>query len=144
MDMSYNPIGNFQNVFKQNMTEIGNNNTAFLEGGIQEYRIDPYMISTDRQLKSDLGELSAPSIDKLDGAAKASDNFAQALNKSLNEVSNLETQANQAKETFMAGGDIDIHSVMIASQKANLSLQLAMQVRNKAIQAYNEIYRMNI
>lgn len=137
-DFSYNPIGNYQNIFDQNLKEV-NNNTKFLEGGIEKFQIDPNLISRDKELQNDLSELNGTNqTDKTCGS------FADALKKSLNEVSELDKQANIAKETFLAGGDIDVHTVMIASQKANLSLQMAMQVRNKAIQAYNEIFRMSV
>jgi flagellar hook-basal body complex protein FliE len=45
---------------------------------------------------------------------------------------------------MLAGEDISVHEVMIAAEKAKLSLDLAIQVRNKAIEAYQEIMRMQI
>ena len=137
-DFSYNPIGNYQNIFDQNLKEV-NNNTKLLEGGIEKFQIDPNLISNDKELQDDLSELNATTQ-----TDKTCNSFADALKKSLDEVTELDKQANLAKETFLAGGDIDVHTVMIASQKANLSLQMAMQVRNKAIQAYNEIFRMSV
>lgn len=137
-DFSYNAIGNYQNIFSKNLQEV-NNNTKFLEGGIEKFQIDPNLVSNDQELQNDLSQLKGVSETEKTGGS-----FADALKKSLNEVSELDRQANAAKETFLAGGDIDVHTVMIASQKANLSLQMAMQVRNKAIQAYNEIFRMNV
>ena len=137
-DFSYNPIGNYQNIFDQNLREV-NNNTKLLEGGIEKFQIDPNLISSDKELQNDLNELNAATQ-----TDKTCDSFADALKKSLDEVTELDKQANATKETFLAGGDIDVHTVMIASQKANLSLQMAMQVRNKAIQAYNEIFRMSV
>ena len=137
-DFSYNPIGNYQNIFDKNLREV-NNNTKLLEGGIEKFQIDPNLISNDKELQDDLSELNATTQ-----TDKTCNSFADALKKSLDEVTELDKQANLAKETFLAGGDIDVHTVMIASQKANLSLQMAMQVRNKAIQAYNEIFRMSV
>lgn len=84
---------------------------------------------------SSTGELSS---------ANLANSFSNVLSKSLNAVSDDENQANKAVETFASGGNIDVHTVMMASEKANLSMQLAMQVRGKLIQAYQEISRMGI
>jgi len=70
--------------------------------------------------------------------------FSNALSNGLNSVNTAQVNAEKAVETLASGGNIDVHSVMIASEKANLSIQLAMQLRNKAMAAYQEISRMQI
>lgn len=137
-DFSFNPIGNFQDIFNKDMAKI-NSNTKFLEGGIEKFDINPDMVANDKELQNDLSLLQP-----VEQSEKTPKSFGEALKKSLNEITQLDKEANAAKETFLSGGDIDVHSVMIASQKANLSLQMALQVRNKAVQAYNEIYRMSV
>ncbi|NMA91282.1 MAG: flagellar hook-basal body complex protein FliE [Amphibacillus sp.] len=66
--------------------------------------------------------------------------FKQALNQ-LNQ-----TQIESAQKTEMlVNGEIDqLHDVMIAAQKASLSMSLAVEVQSKVIDAYNEIMRMQI
>jgi len=71
-------------------------------------------------------------------------NFSKALNDQMQHINTLQGNANQAQETYASGGDIEIHNVMIATEKADLALQLAMQVRNKAVAAYQEISRMSV
>lgn len=70
--------------------------------------------------------------------------FGDVLKSQMENINTLDAQANQAKETYAVGGDIELHNVMLAVEKADMALQLAMQVRNKMIGAYQEITRMNI
>lgn len=66
--------------------------------------------------------------------------FGSFLKDALNEVGQQEASTHQMSDQFMAG-KVDADKVMIASQQALLSLQLTAQVRNKAIEAYQEIMR---
>ncbi|MCP3794345.1 MULTISPECIES: flagellar hook-basal body complex protein FliE [Paenibacillus] len=66
--------------------------------------------------------------------------FGSFLKDALNEVGQQEVATHQMSDQFMAG-KVDVDQVMITSQQALLSLQLTTQVRNKAIEAYQEIMR---
>jgi len=134
--INYSPMGDFNNVFSSQMSQV-NNDTAMLNGGI-ETTIMPDMLKNDPQLKSDLKILSN------EGAGQVANDFKSTLSKSLNELNSTQRNAENAIETFATGGDIDVHSVMIASQKASISMSMAMQLRNKAISAYQEIYKMGV
>ena len=72
------------------------------------------------------------------------ENFADLLTKSLEEVNKLQNEADKAIEELATGEVKDIHGTMLALKKADISLQLMMQVRNKIIDAYQEIMRMQI
>ena len=72
------------------------------------------------------------------------ESFGGMLKEQMNNINNLQNDANVAKETYAVGGDIPLHTVMIAAEKADLSLQLAMQVRNKLVAAYQEISHMTV
>lgn len=133
---NYSPMENFNNVFSNQMNQI-NDNTMTLNGGVEKTFI-PDMMKTDPQLKNDMQILGN------EGAGKVANDFKSALSNSLSDLNSTQRNAESALETFATGGDIDVHSVMIASQKANLSMQMAMQLRNKAIQAYNEVYKMGV
>lgn len=79
--------------------------------------------------------------------AKNEDNegsFAGILNKALNELNNSQLKAEQASLGLVTGDIEDIHQVTIAVTEAKLAMQLAVEIRNKAIEAYQEIYRMQI
>lgn len=70
--------------------------------------------------------------------------FGDYLNSALMKVTDLENQADQLKEDFALGKTDNISEVLIAGEKANISLQFTMQVRNKIMDAYSEIMRMQI
>ena len=67
-----------------------------------------------------------------------SDFFSQ-LQTAFNQVEQLQTEADQQVARLLNGQGEDIHKAMIAVEKANLSFQLMMQVRNKIIQAYRDV-----
>lgn len=71
-------------------------------------------------------------------------NFKELLLDALNNVNTLEQESAKITEDFIAGRTDDIHSVLIAGEKASISLQFIMEVRNKVMEAYQEIMRMQI
>lgn len=85
-----------------------------------------------------------PVISTGNGAAKAGSDFSQFLSDALNGVDTLQKNAETASTGLATGQIQDIHTVMIAAQKASLALNMTVQVRNKVIEGYQEIMRMNI
>jgi flagellar hook-basal body complex protein FliE len=57
-------------------------------------------------------------------------------------VSALEDKAHTAVEGLMSGSGVDVHTAMIATQKASASFELALAVRNKAVAAYQQVLGM--
>lgn len=86
---------------------------------------------------------STPSTLSGPAAANAQSGFAGVLAKLVNEVDSSNASANQAV-TKMLDGKVDVHEAMIALQRAETSLELLVQVRNKLVQAYQDIMRMPI
>ncbi|KHL70632.1 MULTISPECIES: flagellar hook-basal body complex protein FliE [Pseudomonas] len=71
--------------------------------------------------------------------------FADLLGQAVNKVSQTQSSANQLATAFEMGqGGVDLTDVMIASQKASVSFQAMTQVRNKLVQAYQDIMQMSI
>lgn len=68
--------------------------------------------------------------------------FAEMFEKALNQVEQDQKVANDLSVKLATGEIQDIEQVMIASERANLSLGMAVQVRNKVLEAYQEIMRM--
>ena len=66
-----------------------------------------------------------------------------AFGNGLNDVNEKRMQADALQEAFARGEDVSVHDLMIASEKSALSLQMAMQLRNKMISAYTDIKNMN-
>jgi len=85
---------------------------------------------------------SGPSAAKDAGKPGAS-GFSDALAALVNGAEKDASTANEAV-AGMLNNDTDVHDAMIALQRAELSLQLAVQIRNKLVQAYNDIMRMPV
>ena len=81
---------------------------------------------------------SAPQAD-----AGAGNRFAQALSRLVEDSEEAGKDAN-VKVASMLDGSGDVHDAMIAMQRADLSLQMTVQVRNKLMNAYTEIMRMPV
>jgi len=70
--------------------------------------------------------------------------FKDLINKQVNELSQAEA-ANDENIKALITGDVDnIHDVLIKTEEARLQLELAMQVRNKVVESYQEIMRMQV
>jgi len=91
---------------------------------------------------SSIPQTTQPS--SLGGATPAGDRseFSRTLEGFINESSELQEDAQTKVAELLQGNGQDIHSAMIAVEKADLSFQLMMQVRNKIIQAYQTISQM--
>jgi flagellar hook-basal body complex protein FliE len=70
--------------------------------------------------------------------------FHSMLEKAIGVVESSQNRANQAVEDFLNGNTEDVHSTILATQRADLTFELFTQVRNKVISAYQEIMRMQV
>src|ERR1700722_9919952 len=77
-------------------------------------------------------------------AAGGTGAFQSMLEGMIGHVEQSQTQAQQAAQNFLSGGDEELHSVALAAQRADLQFNLFLQVRNKAVSAYQEIMRMQV
>lgn len=64
--------------------------------------------------------------------------------KAVNTVEGFQTTADNAVQDFLSGNNEDVHTAIIATQKADLSFELFTQVRNKVVSAYQELMRMQV
>ena len=78
--------------------------------------------------------------EKTDG----SNNFGNMLNDMIKSVEQANKDADTAVRGLLTGQSQDLHSVMLAVHKADLSLRLALEVRNKLVDAYHEVMRMTV
>jgi flagellar hook-basal body complex protein FliE len=85
---------------------------------------------------------SIPGVDRASGALATGGGFANALAGAINQIEAGQQSAKSAAMELLVGGKGDVHSVALASQRAELSLELFQQVRNKFVQAYQEIMKM--
>jgi flagellar hook-basal body complex protein FliE len=71
-------------------------------------------------------------------------NFKDVLKEALQDVDQAQKVSDQQIQKVISGEIQDVHTAMIAMQKADLSFQMMMQVRNKLIEAYHEVMRMQV
>lgn len=68
--------------------------------------------------------------------------FADLMTDAVGQVDALQTQANAAVTGLMTGNGVDVHQATIATEKASMAFELALAVRNKAVQAYQSVMGM--
>lgn len=68
--------------------------------------------------------------------------FADLISDAVGQVNQLDEQAHAAVTGLMTGSGVDVHQAMIATQKAEMAFELALAVRNKAVQAYQSVMGM--
>lgn len=96
-----------------------------------------------------LGQLRSASMTAAGGAESAAlpdgQNFASALKSSMDNVNSAQQQANDLAKAFEMGDpNANVQDVMLSLQKANVSFQTMVQVRNKLVTAYQEIMSMQV
>jgi flagellar hook-basal body complex protein FliE len=80
---------------------------------------------------------------KTSGKASPQENdFAEVLSKSLEKVNDLQSERSTLVSSFASGENQNVHELMIAMQKAGLAMNMTAAVRNKVIEAYKELTRM--
>ena len=104
------------------------------------------MRSPSLNLPSIKPEIENPSVTPTTGggADAALDGFGQALNTAIQGLSDSQNAADNATVQMASGEPVDLHEVMLARETASLHFQLAVQVRNKLIEAYQETMRMQV
>ena len=68
--------------------------------------------------------------------------FSDLMTEAVGQVNQLENQAHAAVSGLMTGSGVDVHQAMIATEKASMAFELALAVRNKAVQAYQSVMGM--
>lgn len=168
--MSNNSIKNYNKIFSQNVESFNvssdkNGMTAFdnvLNQKMENTSIHNThgpIINSGIQMNVGLENMGVSPIERLDGMSQTADSvkkrsgsavenmandFGKAFSGGLNSVNETQSAAYEAAEIFASGGDISVHEVMLASQKANLTMQMALQMRNKLVNAYNEINNVRV
>lgn len=96
---------------------------------------------SDITLSSQLKGLSQP---RQAPVQKFGEKFGEALKNSIAEVNQAQLSADRATEQVAAGESKNLHEAMIKLEQADISLRLMVQMRNKAVEAYQEIMRMQV
>jgi len=75
---------------------------------------------------------------------KGKGNFADILKQAIDRVNELQKKAEKLTDDFAEGRISNIHEVIIEAEKASLALRLTVEVRNRIVEAYRDIMRMQI
>lgn len=70
--------------------------------------------------------------------------FQQVLTGTINQLESMHNNATTQVQKFLGGQDEDLHTTILATQKAELAFELGLQVRNKVVDAYQEIMKMQM
>lgn len=89
-------------------------------------------------------KLGENSNKQLSPTAKLASDIGKSFSGGITELNTVERQSEKDIETFASGGDISIHQVMISAQKSQLAMQMAIQLRNQMLNAYNEFKNMSV
>ncbi|TCW38694.1 flagellar hook-basal body complex protein FliE [Thermohydrogenium kirishiense] len=95
------------------------------------------MINPISQINS-MGSISASST------TNNSTSFGDILKTAITDVNNLQLKSHQDDQMLVTGDINDIHNVMIDAAKADIALELTIQIKNKILAAYQEIMRMPV
>jgi flagellar hook-basal body complex protein FliE len=87
-----------------------------------------------------------PSLSGLGGGSTkpAGADFGSALKQAIGSLQQLGQQADSSTLALAQGNPVDVHEVMLNTEQASLGFSLALQVRNKLVDAYSEIMRMSV
>ncbi|MGQ9819215.1 MAG: flagellar hook-basal body complex protein FliE [Candidatus Kapaibacteriales bacterium] len=95
-------------------------------------------LNLQRQLQMELVK------DKTKTPSQTGESFVEMLKQMIEDVNNLQQESHQLSEKFIKGEPVELHDIMIAAEKAKTSFQLLLEIRNKFIDFYREILRMQM
>ena len=93
---------------------------------------------------SDVTSIAMPELSVPAGSQAHSGDFHKILWGTIDKLESLNTDATSAAGKFLSGENEELHSTVLAVQKAELAFELGLQVRNKVVDAYQEIMKMQI
>jgi flagellar hook-basal body complex protein FliE len=90
------------------------------------------------------GPLKPGDVTEISSTKPTSDSFGSLLGKMVEEVNAKQSTANDAVSALQSGGNVSLHQAVIAMEEASVSFQLMVEVRNKLLDSYQELMRMQI
>lgn len=146
----YNPIESFNQVLNNDVNIANNNQDAFNTGFDELLNSQIERVGSNTPIEGGIQLISDFGIPKVDSTSNSSpignlvNQVGGSFGSAMNSLNQAQINSQNAVETFAAGGDISVHEVMIASEKANLSMNMAIQLRNKIVSAYSEINNIRL
>ena len=93
---------------------------------------------------SNITPIVAPQIGPAAGAAGQPGEFQGVLSSAIDSLNSLQNSASDSVQNFLTGKNEELHTTILATQKAELAFELGLQVRNKVVDAYQEIMKMQM
>jgi flagellar hook-basal body complex protein FliE len=90
-----------------------------------------------------IAPIRTPALAGEQGAAGAA-GFEKVLSEAIHRVETFRLNSEQSVDRFLSGEGEDLHKVALATQQAELAFELFLQVKNKVVQAYQEVMRMQV
>ena len=87
---------------------------------------------------------SVAQVQQANSSVTANSTFKDIFDSALQNLNDSQLNVEQTAKKFLTGEIQDVHTVVIAMEEAKLSMQLAVEVRNKIVEAYQEISRMQV
>jgi len=87
---------------------------------------------------------TGPSIRSTPGVETGGGSFENALSRMVAEVNSKQTAAGEAMSGLLSGENVSLHQAVIAAEEASLSFHLMVEVRNKLLEGYQELMRMQV
>ena len=104
------------------------------DGAINNVRLVPGLADQLKVVKSGIEGLTQPGKTE----------FGELLTDLLNSVNGLQNDAGKIQEALMNGDPVELHQVMIKAEEAGVAMDLLLEIRNRLINAYNDLIRMPI
>jgi flagellar hook-basal body complex protein FliE len=99
---------------------------------------------TTKELNKVSPEIGSPALGPTIGSKGTDQSFASSLKEAVNSVNVAQKESDFKMQELATGKSQNIHETMIAAEKADIALRLMVQVRNKMIEAYQEMMRMQV
>jgi flagellar hook-basal body complex protein FliE len=93
---------------------------------------------------SSITPIAMPQVAPAVGATGQPGEFQSALSSAIDSLESLRTNAADSVQKFLTGENEELHTTILATQKAELAFELGLQVRNKVVDAYQEIMKMQM
>ncbi len=93
---------------------------------------------------SSITPIEMPQVAPAANTAGQPGEFQSALSSAINSIESLQNNAASSVQQFLTGENEELHTTILATQKAELAFEMGLQVRNKVVDAYQEIMKMQM
>jgi len=148
--MKFAPVSNYNNYLKSNVAFDVDSDMSFENilnkqaGMMQNSNGINGGVQMDTMFDDLLNKNTVQASSESSSTGNFMKNIASSLGGGLNAVNNSVQSAHKAQEAMAMGENVSVHDVMIASEKASLSMGMAVQLRNKVLSAYTEINNVRV